>query len=136
MRGNASETFEPKTRGSLRAIYRSDTPRVWCRSLRQGNTNAVVARKQCPGGLDSHLWKSLTLVIGLLVGAPAFSSFGADLSGMVVGIADGDTITILRNGRAERMRLNGIDCPEKGQAFGTRAKQVTSALAFGKTVTL
>src|ERR1043165_9416999 len=36
----------------------------------------------------------------------------------------------------ERIRLSGIDCPEKGQAFGTRAKQAASALVFGKDVNL
>jgi micrococcal nuclease len=36
----------------------------------------------------------------------------------------------------ERIRLNGIDCPEKGQAFGKRAKQAASDLAFGKEVTI
>ena len=35
---------------------------------------------------------------------------------------------------AERIRLSGIDCPEKGQAFGKRAKQAASALAFGNEV--
>jgi len=42
----------------------------------------------------------------------------------------------LHNKRAERIRLNGIDCQEKGQAYGKRAKQATSALVFGKEVTL
>jgi micrococcal nuclease len=37
---------------------------------------------------------------------------------------------------AERIRLNGIDCPEKGQAYGKRAKQAASELVFGKEVTL
>ena len=37
---------------------------------------------------------------------------------------------------AARIRLNGIDCPEKGQAFGKKAKQVASDLVFGKQVTL
>ncbi len=37
---------------------------------------------------------------------------------------------------AERIRLNGIDCPEKGQAYGQRAKQAASALVLGKQVTL
>ena len=60
----------------------------------------------------------------------------ADLSGHVVSVLDGDTIEVLHNSRAERVRLNGIDCPEKGQAYGKKAKQATSALVFGKEVTL
>jgi len=58
------------------------------------------------------------------------------LSGRVVSVIDGDTIEVFLNNRPERIRLNGIDCPEKGQAYGTKAKQATSALVFGKEVTL
>jgi len=55
-------------------------------------------------------------------------------SGEVVGVADGDTITALNNGKRERIRLYGIDTPEKRQAFGKKAKQFTSSMVFGKTV--
>ena len=63
-------------------------------------------------------------------------AFAADFSGPVVGVLDGDAIEGLHNSRAERIRLNGIDCPEKGQAYGKRAKQAASELVFGKDVTL
>ncbi len=53
-----------------------------------------------------------------------------------MGVSDGDTITVMHNGKGERIRLHGIDCPEKRQAFGNRAKQFTSTLVFGKTVTV
>jgi endonuclease YncB( thermonuclease family) len=62
--------------------------------------------------------------------------FAADFTGKVVGISDGDTIRVMRNGAAERVRLWGIDCPESKQPFGTRAKQLTGDLAFGQTVTV
>jgi micrococcal nuclease len=42
----------------------------------------------------------------------------------------------LHNNRAERIRLSGIDCPEKGQAYGTRAKRAASELVLGGEVTL
>ncbi len=45
-------------------------------------------------------------------------TLAADFTGKVVGVADGDTITVLHNGIGERIRLHGIDCPEKRQAFG------------------
>ena len=63
-------------------------------------------------------------------------ALGADFSGPVVRILDGDTIEVLHNQHPERIRLSGIDCPEKGQAFGKRAKQAASELVFGKEVTL
>jgi micrococcal nuclease len=53
-------------------------------------------------------------------------------SGKVVGVTDGDTITVLHAGREEQISLYGIDCPEKRQAFGSKAKRATSALTLGK----
>ena len=54
----------------------------------------------------------------------------SDFTGLVVSVLDGNTIEVLHNHRAERIRLSGIDFPEKGQAFGTRAKQAASELAL------
>jgi endonuclease YncB( thermonuclease family) len=71
----------------------------------------------------------LLFTLGLTVAAHA-----KDFSAPVVGVTDGDTITVLRNGRHEALRLHGIDAPEKGQAFGERAKQFTSGRAFAKSV--
>ena len=67
-----------------------------------------------------------------------FSSSGwtKDFTSEVVGVLDGDTIEVLNGHHTERIRLSSIDCPEKGQAFGKRAKQAASDLAFGKQVTL
>lgn len=58
----------------------------------------------------------------------------ADFTGKVVSISDGDTISVMHSGIPERIRLVGIDCPEKNQAFGERAKKETSNLVYGKTV--
>lgn len=55
-------------------------------------------------------------------------------SGRCVGVTDGDTIKVLHDSKEEKIRLYGIDCPEKGQAFGNKAKWFTSDLVFGKTV--
>jgi endonuclease YncB( thermonuclease family) len=59
-----------------------------------------------------------------------------DFSGPVVSVLDGDTIEVLHNQHPTRIRLSGIDCPEKGQAYGKKAKEAASALVFGKDVTL
>jgi micrococcal nuclease len=54
----------------------------------------------------------------------------------VIAIKDGDTIEILKDGKPLRIRLYGIDAPEKNQDFGSRARQFTSDLVFGKLVEL
>ena len=60
----------------------------------------------------------------------------ADFTGPLISVLDGDTIKVLYNTHPERVRLSGIDCPEKGQAFGNRAKQAGSAVVFGRDVIL
>jgi endonuclease YncB( thermonuclease family) len=55
-------------------------------------------------------------------------------TGKVVKIADGDTITVLHNKTQHRIRLEGIDAPEKGQPYGTKARQALAAKIFGETV--
>jgi endonuclease YncB( thermonuclease family) len=76
------------------------------------------------------------ITIGLLLFLLSPVGAFADFTGPVVSVLDGDTIEVLHNTHPERIRLSGIDCPEKGQAFGTRAKRAASALMFGKGVML
>ena len=60
----------------------------------------------------------------------------AEFVGKVVGVIYGDSIRVMHEGKAEQIRLLGIDCPEKRQPFGARAKEYTSELAFGQDVTV
>ena len=71
------------------------------------------------------------ILVAMLVATPNLSWAW---SGEVVGITDGDTITVLRNKEQVKIRLYGIDTTERGQAFGKKAKQFTSKLVFGKVV--
>lgn len=78
----------------------------------------------------------LAFMVFLAVLASSSLLHAADFTGQVVGVIDGDSLRVMHNGQAEQVRLNGVDCPEKGQAFGQRAKKETSALAFGLNVTV
>jgi micrococcal nuclease len=76
--------------------------------------------------------KSKLLFITLLFPLFCFSQ----LVGKVVSIADGDTFTMLVENSLIRIRLHGIDCPEKGQDFSNVAKEFLSNYVFGKVVTV
>jgi endonuclease YncB( thermonuclease family) len=52
----------------------------------------------------------------------------------MVGIIDGDSVRVMHEGTVEHIRLRGIDPPEGKQPFGTKAKDATSTLAFGKVL--
>jgi endonuclease YncB( thermonuclease family) len=76
----------------------------------------------------------LFLLLSLVAIVPACAG---EYPARVVGITDGDTITVLTADRKQaKIRLHGIDAPESGQDFGSRAKQAASELAFGKAVTI
>lgn len=74
----------------------------------------------------------LILLLALLAG----NSFAYEITGKVVNVADGDTITIMdANKKQNKIRLADIDAPEKGQPYGNRATQRLKALVAGKQVT-
>lgn len=81
-------------------------------------------------GLRFHFAAPFFLFIPFLLCCCGNSAF----SGKCVGVADGDTITVLRKAKATRIRLYGIDCPERGQDFYRVAKAFTSEHVYGKIV--
>ena len=77
--------------------------------------------------------KTILLTISLLLVCLPLQSLA--LTGKVISVADGDTISILdSSNKQHKIRLYGIDTPEKKQAFGKAAKKYTSRLTFKKMV--
>jgi endonuclease YncB( thermonuclease family) len=64
------------------------------------------------------------------------TGWGQEFRGRVVRILDGDTVEVLRATRPVRIRLSEVDCPERGQPFGTRARQFTGSKTFEREVTV
>jgi endonuclease YncB( thermonuclease family) len=87
-------------------------------------------------GCSWNAWKKVArftpLLAALLFAAPS----GADtLQGRVVAVTDGDTIKVLDASNTQwKIRLMGIDAPEKKQAFGAQSKSNLSDLVYGKSV--
>lgn len=77
----------------------------------------------------SRIWIELILALGPLVA-------GAEtITGRVVGVSDGDTLTVMNASDQQfKIRLSGIDAPEKKQPFGNRAKESLSEMVFSKQV--
>jgi endonuclease YncB( thermonuclease family) len=69
-----------------------------------------------------------------LIGPPNyFSCYPPLFLATVIGISDGDTLTVLNESKQQvKIRLAEIDAPEEGQPFGTQSKQSLSDLCFGK----
>jgi len=79
--------------------------------------------------LAPRCWPAVVVVVSWVSLTPA-----EEFSGKVVGVSDGDTITVLQNRTPIKVRLHGIDCPEIGQDFGSRAKAFASEIVFGQVV--
>ena len=74
-------------------------------------------------------------ILTILLLIPILSS--AQLKGKVVKITDGDSVTLLDEDNTQhKIRLWGIDCPERGQDYGTKATNHTKELCAGKYVTV
>lgn len=118
--------------------------------------NEVERPKQCPSQandnqfqvpmmpvlrrISNSSWRHLSLglaFIGIaasLPNAPFSQAIPNEFQGKVVAVKDGDTIEVLYDSVAIRIRLAHVDCPESGQPFGKAAKKFASDLCYGKTV--
>ena len=77
----------------------------------------------------------LRAIFGTILALALSFTVWADFTGKVVRIADGDTVTVLDMSKVQhKVRLSGIDAPEKKQPFGNRSKQSLSDMVFSKTV--
>ncbi len=78
--------------------------------------------------------KPISLVVALCaVFLLPLLGFTEEYKGRVVGVTDGDTLTLLVDGKRQvKIRLAEIDAPEGGQPYGNRSKQELSALTFDK----
>ncbi len=74
---------------------------------------------------------ALTVLLGGIVHA-----HGETIVGKIVAVSDGDTITLLAERREIKIRVAGIDAPEKKQSFGQRAKAALSDCAYGKAASV
>lgn len=82
-----------------------------------------------------HYFTRTLLLTALLLFA--HTSTADTLHGRVVGVADGDTVTVLDASNTQtKVRLMGIDAPEKKQAFGQKSKEHLSDLVFNKVVSV
>ena len=91
--------------------------------------------------ISMQVWKSLLLSIAIFSAACSYSENNEikeepdGYSATVVSITDGDTIRVLTKDKEQiRVRFAGIDCPERKQPWGTRAKESLDTLLSGKKV--
>jgi len=83
--------------------------------------------------MKSHFTRILLLAILIFTN----TSTADTLHGRIVGVADGDTVTVLDATNTQwKVRLMGIDSPEKKQPFGNKSKEHLSSLVFNKQVTV
>ncbi len=86
-------------------------------------------------GCNERFSNNESALINDLISVTSVQDKGRYVMGKVIRIADGDTFTmVFENGFDVRVRLNGIDSPEKKQAFSNRAKQTLSELIYDKEV--
>lgn len=84
------------------------------------------------GNKVAGLWKLCGNTVLIAALACPMMVLAADIEGKIVGITDGDTLTVLRDLEQIKVRLAEIDTPEKAQPFGQRAKQSLSDMCFGR----
>lgn len=96
-----------------------------------------VSKDNAPKRFDRMLLSSTHAITAFILLTISFYTNAETITGRVVAVADGDTITVLDNNNTQyKIRLAGIDAPEKKQAFGNVSKKSLSDLVYGKEVNI
>ncbi len=106
--------------------------------MANGTTRGTVRPHGHSGFLNSAttvVVLAVVILIPVLSGRVAAADT-AHFNATVVDVEDGDTIVVLRDGRRQKIRLAGIDCPERGQPFFEKAKGFTAYKTMSETVTV
>lgn len=105
---------------------------------RRGSLTAILFALALGGGLTSCQPAALGEDASAQTLEPPSPSINAvSFTGRVVGVTDGDTITVLVDGvRQVNVRLAEIDAPERAQPWGNRSKQALSDLVFGRSISV
>jgi len=105
------------------------------RSCCVNDKGASVIAALCCGTRQGIMRHIMRLLIVLLLALPFAASSAATLAGRTVRVTDGDTIIILSEGNVQhKIRLQGIDAPERRQAYGTKSKEHLSEWVAGRFV--
>ena len=97
------------------------------------------------GGSEAGLQRARTVLRWAIVGALALAlalfyaltASAEELTGKVIRVADGDTITVLSSANQQhKIRLMGIDAPEKGQPFGNASRESLASMVAGRNVSV
>jgi endonuclease YncB( thermonuclease family) len=79
----------------------------------------------------------MKIILALILAFTSLTSIADQLQGKVIKVTDGDTVNVLTDdNQTHKVRLSGIDAPEKSQAFGNKSKQALADDIDGKTVTV
>ena len=94
-------------------------------------TSKLMNNKKCGANSFRQILASITIALASL---PASAG---QIAGKVVSVADGDTVTVLdANNQQHKIRLSGIDAPERAQPFGRQAREHLANLIAGEQVTV
>jgi len=141
-RAVTSEDGREFTPDELRKLYCRYAKSQRLPSLPDSIEHAVQARSTHPGGIFWQMMRALAtgaafivVVAAMLAAIPATAA--EPLTGKVVSVTDGDTVRVLDADNVQhKVRLDGIDAPERGQPFGTVARDRLASLVMGKAVTV
>jgi endonuclease YncB( thermonuclease family) len=105
--------------------------------LRNSDPNALFPSKRGGGNSGNSVAVRISIFLSLLCGvvffAPAFA-YPSSWSGKVISVNTDDTLVVLKHGKGCKVKLYGIDTPEKGQAFGKEAIRFIKNRVSGKSV--